>query len=191
MRAAIFLTVFLAFSAYPALAAAEEVLPVPTLCQVATHHQPDADVNYTGGVDVHGNPVVPADIQSTPHFNLPDPVVIPVEMDVLRTMGVELPVSGIESTTEFSEIRIYRDGRVEYNGHDIQREVGVFCGGETEAAETPANAAGEGATAQPVTINPAVSGGQDQTHVIKSGDDVIEGRYPPAKEMNKQEESQE
>lgn len=77
---------------------------------------------YRPGVDVHGNPVVPADL-SPPLKALPDVIKIPVTLDLAGDgAGVELK----PETLGMAEI--YSDGRVVYNGQDISAQAADLCG---------------------------------------------------------------
>jgi hypothetical protein len=49
-------------------------------CQRLVRHEPAPDVAYQPGVDVHGRPVVPADIGGGSQIELPDVIYIPIEV---------------------------------------------------------------------------------------------------------------
>ena len=49
-------------------------------CQRLVRHEPAPDVAYQPGVDVHGRPVVPADLGGGSQIELPDVIYIPIEV---------------------------------------------------------------------------------------------------------------
>ena len=49
-------------------------------CQRLVNHEPAPDVTYQPGVDVHGRPVVPADLGGGQQNQLPDVIYIPIEV---------------------------------------------------------------------------------------------------------------
>ena len=92
----------------------------------------DSDIEgaeYKPGVDVHGQGVVPADIEPTLEA-LSYPIEIPVDIDLLNTLDLPWPENVTVSdglTAEVSRLTIHEDGRVEYNGKDISSKVTVSC----------------------------------------------------------------
>ena len=89
-----------------------------------------AGAEYVVGVDVHGNAVAPADL-SSPLSEEVAPVVIPIELDLLKRFGLNVPV-GIELSPVVGEMQIYPDGRVTYNKTDITRPLNVLCNKNAE-----------------------------------------------------------
>lgn len=59
-----------------------------TDCQRLVQHQPAADVAYTPGVDVNGNPVAPADLPVSVTIRTPTEVTFEVTYDLLSNYGV-------------------------------------------------------------------------------------------------------
>jgi hypothetical protein len=49
-------------------------------CERLVRHEPAPDVAYQPGVDVHGRPVVPADLGGGQQIQLPDVIYIPIEV---------------------------------------------------------------------------------------------------------------
>ena len=49
-------------------------------CDRLVQHEPAPDVAYQPGVDVHGRPVVPADLGGGSPIELPDVIYIPIEV---------------------------------------------------------------------------------------------------------------
>lgn len=100
------------------------------LCTQTVKHNPK-DVQYTEGVDVHGNPIVTADIKKDPLEMYYYPLEIPLELNVIEKFHLDVPI-GIIANPEVAGIRIFRDGRVEYNGQNVTDDVLVFCREEVE-----------------------------------------------------------
>lgn len=59
-----------------------------TDCQRLVQHQPAADVAYTPGVDVNGNPVAPADLPGSVTIRTPTEVTFEVTYDLLSNYDV-------------------------------------------------------------------------------------------------------
>ena len=57
-------------------------------CSRLVNHQPAPDVTYQPGVDVHGRPVVPADLGGGQQIQLPDVIYIPIEVLVQDKYGI-------------------------------------------------------------------------------------------------------
>jgi hypothetical protein len=51
-------------------------------CERLVKHEPAPDVTYQPGVDVHGRPVAPADLNGGNQIELPDVIYIPIEVFV-------------------------------------------------------------------------------------------------------------
>lgn len=67
-------------------------------CRRIVKHVPSADVAYKVGVDVHGNPVVPADVEpALGGIKLPDEVVIDFGFDFAGRYGI--PGTGLYTAT--------------------------------------------------------------------------------------------
>jgi hypothetical protein len=57
-------------------------------CQRLVNHEPAPDVTYQPGVDVHGRPVVPADLGGGQQIQLPDVIYIPIEVLIQDKFGI-------------------------------------------------------------------------------------------------------
>jgi hypothetical protein len=57
-------------------------------CQRLVNHEPAPDVAYQPGVDVHGRPVVPADLGGGQQIQLPDVIYIPIEVLIQDKYGI-------------------------------------------------------------------------------------------------------
>ena len=77
----------LAALAWPAPASAEIAISRRD-CQRLVNHEPAPDVTYQPGVDVHGRPVVPADLGGGQQIQLPDVIYIPIEVLVQDKFGI-------------------------------------------------------------------------------------------------------
>lgn len=96
-----------------------------------TYRQPES-VAYQPGVDVHGNPVVSADLNDKSYF-MKDVVRIPLNIDLAQRFDRDW-APGTDMDAEIGIIEIYRDGRVMFNDRDVTEEAIAFCESEeTEA----------------------------------------------------------
>ena len=57
-------------------------------CERLVRHEPAPDVAYQPGVDVHGRPVVPADLGGGSQIELPDVIYIPIEVLLEGSYGI-------------------------------------------------------------------------------------------------------
>ena len=55
-------------------------------CRRLVVHEPAPGVAYEPGVDVHGDPVAPADLHGASEIDLPEVVAIPIEVDLYRRL---------------------------------------------------------------------------------------------------------
>ena len=87
---------------------------------------PVPGVDYEPGVDAYGNPVVPADGQAQPVFDVPEQIDIPINIDVLKTVGViNQPVPGL--STNVGMVSIRKGGQVLFNGQDSGSAIQTYC----------------------------------------------------------------
>ncbi len=135
------------FAASPAFA---EDAGRDTICRLLPQHKPVADVEYKAGVDVQGNPVLGADL-GAPLKPLDGPaVVIPVDINLASRFNVALP-AGAEIKPAIAALKIYADGRVEYNGQDISGQVHDMCSQPAQAAPAAVEGFMQPAVAPPAT----------------------------------------
>lgn len=112
---------FLVFLALPAYAQTEN-----DLCQKLARHVPADDVAYKPGIDVHGNAVVPADLNSNAQILVPDVIEIPLAVDLAQRLGGALP-QGVEMNALIGFLQITKDGRVLQNGQDLTDQAVYLC----------------------------------------------------------------
>lgn len=86
-----------------------------------------ASPTYQAGVDVNGNAVAPADISPVPMAeNTPNYIEVPMTIDLAQKLGTS--PTGAEMKLPVANLKLYKDGRVEYNGQDITSNAGEMCG---------------------------------------------------------------
>lgn len=91
-----------------------------SLCKESTViHEPRDDVNY----------------QSDAGLELPDPIMVPVTVDLLERYEIAVP-DGVEAETYLGMMEIYKDGRILYNGVDISGDIKDVCEDGTSEFET-------------------------------------------------------
>jgi hypothetical protein len=94
-------TVLLSFTAFAAAPPKPDQPNIsPAFCRALTRHVPAPDVAYKSGVDVHGKPVTPADLEPAPDL-LPKEINIPLTADMMGFLGIDkttLPFSAMQRT---------------------------------------------------------------------------------------------
>ena len=88
-------------------------------CARLVAHVPDPDVAYRPGVDVHGREVVPADLGGAPRIELPETILIDIEIDLLQRFGIPATPALYDADAEVGEV-LYKDGRFTFNGQPLQ-----------------------------------------------------------------------
>ena len=119
---AVFFPLLLIAAASPA--AAHESLQVAITkadCTRLVEHVPAPDVAYQLGVDVYGNPVAPADAGGGTPIELPETIVIDVEVDLFQRFGIPVDPALYDADAEVGEV-VYRDGRFTFNGQPLHSE---------------------------------------------------------------------
>lgn len=113
----------------PALVLAAQPID-PAHCRLLPVHHPAPDVTYKPGVDVHGKPVVPADLSKGQRP--PVRFEIPLTLALARQLNLAAPVTGLPETAEVGRI-VVEGGKVLFNGQPIGRqaedELAVLCNG--------------------------------------------------------------
>ena len=109
------------------------------LCQFWLAHKPTAGVAYQPGVDVHGNPVVPADMNAQLPSLPPSRITFPMTIDMARQMNIPVP-EGTKMDANMGMIDVYTDGKMLYNGQDISASAQVLCAVKPTKAEATESA---------------------------------------------------
>lgn len=90
-------------------------------CRVAIEHVAAPGVDYQPGVDVHGAPVAPADVEE-PDIVLPD--VIPISISADRreqfSLGPESPLLNVDAGIGIVEFQL-SSGRLYFNGIELSK----------------------------------------------------------------------
>lgn len=81
---------------------------------------------YKAGFDVDGKSVVSVDLNLMPMNDTPDYVEVPMTIDLAKKMN--LPQVGAEAEMPVANLKIYKNGKVEYNGQDISSNASTLCG---------------------------------------------------------------
>lgn len=95
-----------------------------TFCRVLAEHTPSFDVEYKPGVDVHGQPVAPADLGQP--LNNFDTIEIPIELDLVQKFGLNTPPE-VKLQPYAALVTIHKDGKVDYNGQDVSKQAHELC----------------------------------------------------------------
>ena len=140
--------IFLFFS-FPARAQS----PSEPLCQFWLAHKPSAGgAAYQPGIDVHGYPVVPADINAQMPSLLPSRITFPLTIDMAKQMNIPVP-EGAKLDADMGKIDVYTDGRILYNGQDMSASAQVLCAEKPVKVETTESVA-PAEPPKPVPVNP-------------------------------------
>ena len=97
------------------------------------------NADYVAGVDVHGKPVMPADLDSDPN-NINNPILVPIQMDLAQRYGLTDLPSSAELKPTIVNLEIHQDGRILYNDQDISKKVVTSCEQVKTDGQKPANA---------------------------------------------------
>lgn len=147
------------------------------LCKTVQAHNPADDVNYKPGVDVYGNPVVPADVNQTVNLEIMDPVQIPIVVNLLEGLDVPPAVEGLELDAQVSTIKVYSDGQIEYNGRKIENQVLIMC---SDGTGSPEAAPASGGQAAPDAVKSGLATPQAAPPAAPAAaNNEIDGQYPP------------
>lgn len=104
------------------------------MCERTMIHTPSADTNYKPGVDVNGDPVAPADLNATPIASVDTTYTeVPLTVDLANKLNLSRPA---EMNALVGRLKLYKDGRVFFNGQDITNQANVVCGRELSSGQT-------------------------------------------------------
>lgn len=151
----------LALMAGPALAQNQAAL-----CKLWFAHKAGVKgATYQPGVDVHGNPVVPADVNAAPVV-VPDTIRIPITVDLAQQLGAAVPAT-TEMNAAIGTVTIGQDGTVTYNGQDITPQTYTLCTGQPmpESAMPAKQDISDTPAALPSPVEPPITAVQPDEHV--------------------------
>ena len=89
-----------------ASAASAEVAISRADCQQLVRHEPAPGVTYQPGVDVHGQPVAPADLGGGSQIELPDVIYIPIEVLLQDRFGIPANSVLYQATAEVGVVSV-------------------------------------------------------------------------------------
>ena len=90
-------------------------------CARLVEHVPGPDVAYQPGVDIYGREVAPADLGGAPRIELPETILIDIEVDLFERFGIPANPALYEADAEVGAV-LYQDGRFTFNGQPLQDE---------------------------------------------------------------------
>lgn len=118
MRKLILAAMLSTFISAPVFAADEKPVPEidPALCSRIVTYQKPAGVDYKPGVDVHGKPVVEADLNPSP-VKMPERITFDITIDTAKYLGLSTP--GLEGVVNVGSIA-YEKGQLTFNGEPME-----------------------------------------------------------------------
>jgi len=121
----------LLFFSVPAYGQTDELL-----CQFWALHKGPSSAAYQPGVDVHGNPVVPADLNAQMPDLPPSRITFPITIDMAEQLNIPVP-QGTTLDTNMGMVEVYTDGRILYKGQDMSTQAQSLCAKHKEAPPAP------------------------------------------------------
>lgn len=122
---------------FPSFSADNVAFVSPEVCQRLTVHKPRDDVEYKGGVDVKGRPVVPADIAPYSGLGVEDVISFLLILDIAKeNRGNEGSLKQLNAHPELAGYLnlgqiIIKDGKVTLNGKPLAAQnrqvLNEFC----------------------------------------------------------------
>ncbi len=125
MVARLFLALCVLLS-FPALA--EDVPNIKQACQDLVPYQPSDDVEYKPGVDVNGNEVAPADLDSgVQPLKIPETMHLAITVDQAQKLGLPANIP-YKAEAMIGDVTVNKNGDVYFNGQRIsQPQLQVLC----------------------------------------------------------------
>ncbi len=113
---------------FPMTVLAQEYSDQP-ICRIVVDHVPRDDVTYKPGVDVHGKPVVSADLNSGGGYGFKEkPIRIPIELNLFEEFDLSnLNNAALDFEPDVGFVDVFPDGRVEINGQDVRDQTIEIC----------------------------------------------------------------
>jgi hypothetical protein len=123
IRVPVPLIVAVLLAAAPARAHEEqaEVIITRADCARLVEHVPSPDLAYQPGVDAYGRAVAPVELDGGTPIQAPEPLRIPIEIDLLDRFGIPANPALYESDIPIGEV-LYRNGRLTFEGQPLQDE---------------------------------------------------------------------
>ena len=109
----------LSASAVPGLAADSSLQLSREDCMQVVKHRPTPDTIYQPGVDSHGNPVAPADLEGTPTIVLPAVIPVLITVDLQERFHIPLNSALYEGNAGVGIATVDLDGNVTFNGEPL------------------------------------------------------------------------
>jgi hypothetical protein len=125
--------IFFALVLFSLSAHADELIDAQS-CKYLTAYTPAPDVVYTPGVDVHGKPVVEADITS-PVVEMPEKFNFDISFDAAKAVGLPVP-PGTQSLMKIGTI-VYNKGQLTFNGTPLEGQAEANLKALCAAPEKP------------------------------------------------------
>jgi|SRR5215468_4447731 len=123
----------------PARAAERTIAVARSDCELAVRYVPPPGVAYQPGVDVHGNPVVPADLAGGRRLQLPETIPVVITDDLRKRFGLpdDSPLFDSNSFVGIVALRL-SDGRLTFNGVPLgDREADALAAMCRDATKSP------------------------------------------------------
>ncbi len=124
------------------------------LCKFLPVKEHFVSADYVPGVDVKGNPVVPADVKAQANEYV-DVIRIPVTVDMAQNLTQALP-QGTEMNAAVAMVEIYKNSRVMMNGQDVTSAAYNHCGKEPFDIEKASVEKVQAPTMPAVPVTPVV-----------------------------------
>lgn len=102
----------------PATAQGQTLVISDADCRALVAHVARNDVNFKPGVDVHGRPVKPADLESNSTIKLPDEISIDISLEIYTFLQRTAPRGLEKSKTSLGAVT-FKQGRVYFNDQPI------------------------------------------------------------------------
>jgi hypothetical protein len=100
-------------------------------CSRLVAHQPAPDVNYTPGIDVHGNAVAPADLPGQPQMAIPDEIAIDITVEIQERFGIPSNSALFKPEARVGTVVVKPDGSATFNGQPLtspeQQALSALC----------------------------------------------------------------
>ena len=105
-------------------------------CSRLTRHVPSADTAYKPGVDVHGRPVVAADVGGASRIQVPEDITIVITVDIQERFSIPANSTLFEPEAYIGNVTVHKDGTTFFNGKPLineeQRALAHLCQRQTK-----------------------------------------------------------